>query len=66
MKPLLRSVAQGADTMVWLGADPEPARTSGGFWFDRRPAPTHLVERTRETRAERELLWERLEELTAP
>lgn len=66
MKPLLRTVAQGADTMVWLGADPEPARTSGGFWFDRRPVPTHLVERTRETRAERELLWEGLEELTAP
>lgn len=66
MKPLLRTVAQGADTMVWLGADPEPARTSGGFWFDRRPVPTHLVERTRETRAERDLLWESLEELTAP
>ena len=35
--PLLRSPAQGADTLVWLAAnDHEPVASSGGFWLDRR------------------------------
>jgi dehydrogenase/reductase SDR family member 12 len=34
---LLRTPAQGADTIVWLGADAEPGRSSGRFWHDRRP-----------------------------
>ena len=38
--PLLRSPAQGADTMVWLAADDgEPLRQSGRFWLDRRVRP---------------------------
>ena len=64
MKPLLRSPAQGADTIVWLAAADEPAKTSGQFWFDRRVAPTHLRESTRETRDEREALWRGLAQLT--
>lgn len=43
-KGILRSPEQGADTVVWLAAAPrdrlEP--TTGGFWFDRAPAPRHL------------------------
>jgi len=36
MRPLLRTPAQGADTIVWLAsADPE-ALPSGQFWHDRR------------------------------
>lgn len=65
MKPFLRSVDEGADTMVWLAAAAEPLRSSGDFWFDRRRVSTHLLERTRETPADRRLLWERLEELTS-
>jgi dehydrogenase/reductase SDR family member 12 len=65
MKPFLRSVEQGADTMVWLSVADEPLRSSGDFWFDRRRVPTHLLEKTRETAAERRRLWERLEELTS-
>ena len=49
-RPLLRTPAQGADTIVWLGAAAEPGRSSGRFWHDRRPRPTHLLPRTRETR----------------
>jgi dehydrogenase/reductase SDR family member 12 len=66
MKPFLRTVEQGADTMVWLAAADEPTRSSGEFWFDRRVVPTHLLAKTRETPEEREALWERLEELTGP
>jgi dehydrogenase/reductase SDR family member 12 len=55
-RPLLRTPAQGADTIVWLGAGTEPARSSGLFWHDRRPRPTHRVPWTRETSQERERL----------
>ncbi len=56
-RPLLRSAEQGADTIGWLGAAPEPASSSGGFWHDRRRRPTHLLPGTRETEAERRRLW---------
>lgn len=55
-RPLLRTPAQGADTIVWLGAAAEPGRSSGRFWHDRRPRPTHRLPWTRETREERERL----------
>jgi NAD(P)-dependent dehydrogenase (short-subunit alcohol dehydrogenase family) len=38
-RPLLRTSAQGADTVVWLVAT-EPAPRSGLFWHDRAPRPT--------------------------
>jgi NAD(P)-dependent dehydrogenase (short-subunit alcohol dehydrogenase family) len=57
-RPLLRSADQGADTIVWLGAAPEPARSSGGFWHDRRRRRTHLLPGTRETEADRRQLWD--------
>lgn len=63
MKPLLRSPAQGADTITWLAASPEPARSTGGFWLDRKPQPTHLVDKTKESPEERAALWEGLEKL---
>jgi dehydrogenase/reductase SDR family member 12 len=56
IRPLLRTPAQGADTIVWLGAAAEPGRSSGGFWHDRRQRPTNLLPWTRETRQERERL----------
>ena len=51
---ILRSPAQGADTVLWLAASAAAGRSSGRFWFDRRPRPTHLLSRTRETPADRE------------
>ena len=56
-KPLLRTAAEGADTIVWLGAAPEPGHSSGQFWQDRRRRPTHLLPWTKETEQERERLW---------
>ncbi|MFZ0626879.1 MAG: SDR family NAD(P)-dependent oxidoreductase [Acidimicrobiia bacterium] len=64
MKPLLRTPAQGADTIVWLASAKEPGMTNGRFWFDRKPAPTHLIESTRETLEDRNRLWDGLEMLT--
>ncbi len=64
MRPFLRSPEQGADTMIWLAAAPEPGETSGELWFDREIVPKHFLDRTRETPEERERLWERLVEIT--
>jgi NAD(P)-dependent dehydrogenase (short-subunit alcohol dehydrogenase family) len=63
-KRLLRTPLQGADTIVWLGAAPEPARSSGGFWHDRRRRPTHRVPWTKETPEDRERLWAECERLS--
>jgi dehydrogenase/reductase SDR family protein 12 len=63
-RPLLRTPEQGADTIVWLGAADEPGRSTGRFWHDRRPRPTHLLPWTRETRQEREQLWARCAQLS--
>lgn len=64
MRPFLRSPEQGADTMVWLAAAPEPAQTSGELWFDRETAPKHLLGNTREGEADRRRLWQALVEVT--
>lgn len=58
--PLLRSPAQGADTVVWLGADDgEPLASSGGFWLDRHRRAIHKLPTTRrtDTPARRAELW---------
>jgi dehydrogenase/reductase SDR family protein 12 len=65
-KWLLRTPQEGADTIVWLGAAPEAARSSGGFWHDRRLRPTHRVPWTKETLEDRERLWAECERLSAP
>lgn len=53
---ILRTPAQGADTIVWLATATEAAKTSGLFWLDRIPHSTHLVNKTRETPAQRNAL----------
>ena len=42
-RPILRTPAEGADTIVWLGAAPDEAVGAGGFWHDRRRRPTHYA-----------------------
>ncbi len=61
MRHRLRSWDEGADTIVWLAASPNVPKT-GAFFFDRRPAPTHLLPNTKETPAERDRLWSLCEE----
>lgn len=57
--PLLRSVEQGADTMVWLAADDAALTTSGDFWHDRRRRSIHKLPSTRkaDTPERRSDLW---------
>ncbi len=64
--PLLRSPAEGADTIVWLGAAEAPGGTSGAFWHDRRRRPTHYVPMTHEPDGEADRLWAACERHTAP
>ncbi|MBA2240534.1 MAG: SDR family NAD(P)-dependent oxidoreductase [Solirubrobacterales bacterium] len=63
-KPLLRSARQGADTIAWLAGDEQPGRSSGLFWQDRRPRPTHRTRSTKESEADRERLWQECERLS--
>lgn len=65
-RPLLRTPGQGADTIVWLAASDRARLTTGEFWHDRAPRPTHYLSSTRETEAERDLLWRECERLVAP
>jgi NAD(P)-dependent dehydrogenase (short-subunit alcohol dehydrogenase family) len=59
VRPIIRTPAQGADTIVWLGAAPEPLRSTGRFWHDRRPRPTHyLIGPGESTPAARRRLWD--------
>jgi len=58
--PLLRTPAQGADTLVWLASAAAPGKCSGLFWLDRRPHATHVFPGTRETEGERRQLLEAL------
>ncbi|MFI4977690.1 MAG: SDR family NAD(P)-dependent oxidoreductase [Solirubrobacterales bacterium] len=63
-KRLLRTPQEGADTIVWLGAAPEGASSSGSFWHDRRQRPTHLMPWTKEAPEDRERLWAECERLS--
>jgi NAD(P)-dependent dehydrogenase (short-subunit alcohol dehydrogenase family) len=63
-KPLLRTPAEGADTIVWLCASDEAGQSSGQFWHDRRPRPTHRFRGTKESETERRTLGARLAELS--
>ncbi len=63
-KRLLRTPQEGADTIVWLGAAALPARSSGGFWHDRRERPTHRLPWTKQTRQDGERLWTECERLS--
>ena len=64
MRPVLRSAAAGADTIVWLaGASPEEA-PGGLFYEDRRPRPKYRLPGTRETAADRRRLYDLCSELS--
>jgi dehydrogenase/reductase SDR family protein 12 len=58
MGPILRSPAEGADTTVWLAADPAPALTTGRLFLDRRPRPFDRWPATRVSAADRRALWD--------
>jgi dehydrogenase/reductase SDR family protein 12 len=53
---VLRSPAEGADTMVWLAVATEAGKVSGALFLDREPRTTHLKSATQESSPERERL----------
>ncbi|MGJ9414041.1 SDR family NAD(P)-dependent oxidoreductase [Aeromicrobium sp. CF4.19] len=55
--PVLRTPAEGADTIVWLVAAPGPGRRTGLFWCDRRPRPTAYLPGRGEDRDARRRAW---------
>jgi dehydrogenase/reductase SDR family protein 12 len=54
---ILRTPAEGADTVVWLAASRRAREWTGRFFFDREPRRTHLLPFTRESEADRRALW---------
>ena len=63
-RPILRTAAQGADTIAWLVGADASTLGSGGFWCDRARRPIHRLgsTRRRDTPAARESLWEQVSE----
>ena len=57
---LLRTADEGADTLVWLSADPSAITESGLFWHDRRARDINITDKTRkaDTSQQREQLWD--------
>jgi NAD(P)-dependent dehydrogenase (short-subunit alcohol dehydrogenase family) len=64
-RSILRTPAEGADTVVWLAASPAARAWTGRFFFDREPRRTHLLPFTRESQNDRRALWELCERLCA-
>jgi dehydrogenase/reductase SDR family protein 12 len=64
-RSILRTPAEGADTVVWLAACPRARQSTGRFFFDRKERRTHLLPFTRESDADRRALWKLCERLSA-
>jgi NAD(P)-dependent dehydrogenase (short-subunit alcohol dehydrogenase family) len=62
---ILRTPAEGADTVVWMAARPRTEQRTGRFFFDRKERRTHLLPFTRESAEDRRALWALCERLTA-
>lgn len=58
--PVLRTPAQGADTMVWLVGTPTSVTGPNGFWCDRRRRSPRYLPWTSEDPALRRQVWDRL------
>jgi NAD(P)-dependent dehydrogenase (short-subunit alcohol dehydrogenase family) len=57
MGPLLRTPAQGADTILWLAATQAGRSRSGALYLDRRHRPFDRLPGTRLSAADRRRLW---------
>lgn len=57
LAPILRSPADGADTIVWLTASDAPTRRRGEFWCDRRIRPTYYLSWRADDPAARRTVW---------
>jgi NAD(P)-dependent dehydrogenase (short-subunit alcohol dehydrogenase family) len=57
LRSILRTPAEGADTIVWLAAAPQLAAVTGRFWFDRRERAAHKIFLTKSSTADYEQLY---------
>ncbi|MEO8437569.1 MAG: SDR family NAD(P)-dependent oxidoreductase [Chloroflexota bacterium] len=64
MGPLLRTPAEGTDTLIWLATARERDAPAGTLWLDRRRRPFDRVPMTRLAPVERRRLWEMVVELS--
>lgn len=64
MKPQLRRIEQGVDTITWLAAEPDLEEANGRFFLDRRPRPFDRVPQTRLAPDERSRLWDEIVRLS--
>jgi NAD(P)-dependent dehydrogenase (short-subunit alcohol dehydrogenase family) len=64
MLRILRTPAEGADTIVWLAAAREVEGVTGRFWFDRRARPRHILPLTRNSAKDYRKLWTECVKLT--
>lgn len=60
MRPLLRTAAEGADTLVWLATAPEAGDRSGELFLDRQPRPFDRIPSTRLSAGDRRRLWDQV------
>ena len=58
MGPILRSPAEGIDTLAWLATAADPSTVSGAFFHDRRSRPFDRVPWTRLRAEDRRRLWD--------
>ena len=58
MRPILRTPAEGADTIVWLATSSAASAASGGLYLDRRRRPFDRIPSTRLSTADRRRLWD--------
>jgi NAD(P)-dependent dehydrogenase (short-subunit alcohol dehydrogenase family) len=61
---ILRTPAEGADTVVWLAACPRARQWTGRFFFDREERRTQLLPFTKESEEDRRTLWKLCERLS--
>jgi dehydrogenase/reductase SDR family member 12 len=62
MGPILRAPAEGADTIIWLAADPAGRAQRGRLFLDRRTRPFDRIPGTRLSAVDRRRLWDAIVE----
>jgi hypothetical protein len=57
LRRVLRSPAEGADTVIWLAAAARLGGQGGRLWFDRAPVSEHKLPFTRASAETETALW---------
>lgn len=66
LKSVLRSHAQGADTIVWLAGRRPAQKAAVAIWFDRKERPAHIFPHTRKSPETPADVAAALEEMAVP